>query len=105
MWDADLSTDGTYPRLASEVAAVRELRRASRSLENLSNVTAARRPRRVDGLLLFPAYGTAHLICRHLKAGTNVAHTCSGKGLGTANHSIPCDVCSLDVGVAASLSS
>ena len=43
MWDADLSTDAADPRLASQVAALGELRRASRSLENLSNVAAARR--------------------------------------------------------------
>ena len=40
------------------------------------------------------------MICRHLNAGTNVAHTCSGKGSCAANSSGPCNAGSLDVGYA-----
>ena len=101
MWDADLSTKVADPRLASEVAAAGELRRASRSFENLSCIVAARRVlgESMDCCLFLRA-GLLTLICRHLNAGTNVARTCSGKGLGAASPSRLCDAGSLDVGVA-----
>ena len=101
MWDADLSTKVADPRLAGEVAAVGEPRRAGRSFENLSSIAAARRvlSEWMDCYLFLRA-GLLTLICRHLNAGTNVAHTCSGKGSGAASPSGPRDVGSLDVGVA-----
>ena len=101
MWDADLSTKVADPRLAGEFAAMGELRRASRSFETLSSITAARRVlgEWVDCYLFLRA-GLLPLICRHVNAGTNVAHTCSGKASGATSPSGPCDAGSLDVGVA-----
>ena len=101
MWDADLSTKVADPRLAGEVAAVGELRRVSRSFETLSSSAAARRVlgEWVDCYLFLRA-GLLPLICRHVNAGTNVAHTCSGNGSGATSPSGPCDAGSLDVGVA-----